>query len=247
MGPPVGLLIGTVVGSQTRSDSWKEVPLDRLRVGLVSWWPGDGNANDVIGGHDGVLRNGATFAPGAVGQAFSLDGVDDYVSINNSINFSGDYSVTGWFKTTASGRFQALFAATGFNPNPPFDSGHGIFVELQDDGRLRFLHRFPLGNSLGTDIFSATTYNDGAFHYFVAAKEASTMRLHVDGVLVGTASDDSFFTTTLTNIVLGQLLEGVSARHWDGILDEVSVYDRALSPAEIQAIFNAGSQGECKP
>ena len=43
-------------------------------AGLVSWWPGDGNANDIVGDNHGTLENGATFATGKVNQAFSFDG-----------------------------------------------------------------------------------------------------------------------------------------------------------------------------
>ena len=49
-------------------------------VDLVSWWPGDGNADDIIGNNHGTLVNGATFAAGKVGKAFSLDGDNDYVA-----------------------------------------------------------------------------------------------------------------------------------------------------------------------
>ena len=55
--------------------------------GLVSWWPGDGHADDVAGGNHGTLLNGATFAPGVVGQAFSFDGVDGYVEIGDIADF----------------------------------------------------------------------------------------------------------------------------------------------------------------
>jgi hypothetical protein len=57
--------------------------------GLISWWPGEGNALDIQGSNHGTLQNGATFAPGLVGQAFSLDGVDDHILIQNSpsLNF----------------------------------------------------------------------------------------------------------------------------------------------------------------
>ncbi len=47
--------------------------------GMVSWWPGDKNASDIIGPNDGRLKNGTKFAPGMVNEAFSFDGVDDYV------------------------------------------------------------------------------------------------------------------------------------------------------------------------
>ena len=55
-------------------------------TGLVSWWPGDGNADDIEDGNDGTLLGGVTFAPGLVGQAFSFDGVDAFVSIHNPSN-----------------------------------------------------------------------------------------------------------------------------------------------------------------
>src|SRR4028118_1102766 len=59
--------------------------------GQVHWYPFDGNTNDIAENQSGVLRNGATFAPGKVGQALSLDGVDDYFEVNGfflSMSFS---------------------------------------------------------------------------------------------------------------------------------------------------------------
>ena len=44
--------------------------------GIVAWLPGDGNANDIIGGNNGTLEAGVTFAPGEVGQAFKFNGLD---------------------------------------------------------------------------------------------------------------------------------------------------------------------------
>ena len=56
---------------------------------MIGWWPGDGNANDIMGSNDGTPVNGATFAAGLIGQAFSLDGVDDSVSFGNTIGNLG--------------------------------------------------------------------------------------------------------------------------------------------------------------
>ena len=56
-------------------------------TGLVGWWQADGNANDVLGANNGTLVNGATFATGRNGQAFSFDGTDDYVQIGASSTF----------------------------------------------------------------------------------------------------------------------------------------------------------------
>src|SRR5262249_51337935 len=62
--------------------------------GMVAWWPGDGNTNDIKSNNNGALQNGATFAAGKVGQAFSFDGVDDFVSFGSGVgNFgTGDFT-----------------------------------------------------------------------------------------------------------------------------------------------------------
>ena len=54
--------------------------------GTVSWWPGDGTAMDIADGDHGTMQNGAAFAAGKVGQAFSLDGLNDIVHVANSSN-----------------------------------------------------------------------------------------------------------------------------------------------------------------
>src|SRR5438093_11150544 len=68
--------------------------------GLVSWWPGDGNANDIIGGNNGTLQNGATFAAGMVGQAFSFDGTSS-VTLSNPLSNSGSWTYDLWIKVSS--------------------------------------------------------------------------------------------------------------------------------------------------
>lgn len=62
--------------------------------GMVGWWAGDNNALDIRGDNHGSLQNGATFATGKVAQAFSLDGVDDYVDVQGSSAISAINSIT---------------------------------------------------------------------------------------------------------------------------------------------------------
>src|SRR2546425_12430105 len=56
-------------------------------LGLVSWWTGDGNANDIIGGHNGTLQPGVTFAAGQSGEAFSFNG-SGAVEVPNTADLS---------------------------------------------------------------------------------------------------------------------------------------------------------------
>ena len=57
-------------------------------AGLVGWWPGNGNANDIANGNNATLQDGATFAPGMVGQAFTFDGMRDSVNEAAPVHFA---------------------------------------------------------------------------------------------------------------------------------------------------------------
>ena len=76
----------------------------QLPEGLISWWSGDGNADDLVGTNDGALQNGATFAPGQVVRAFSFDGADDYVTVGSNVNLANSsFTVEAWSKRASSG------------------------------------------------------------------------------------------------------------------------------------------------
>jgi len=96
---------------------------------LVSWWPADGNSNDIVGSKNGTLQSGATFAAGQVGQAFSLDGVNDFVLVPNldapSLTFDA------WIKrarTGALGNLDRLLVSVNNN-------GWGVYLTNDE---LRF-------------------------------------------------------------------------------------------------------------
>src|SRR6266446_6648244 len=67
--------------------------------GLASWWAGEGTASDSEGTNNGALFNGATFAPGKVGHAFSFDGVNGYIEIPDSpsLSITNTLSIDAWF------------------------------------------------------------------------------------------------------------------------------------------------------
>ena len=88
------LLAITMIPSPGAAEECVEPP-----AGLVSWWPGDGNAEDIHGSNDGTLMNGAGFAPGMVGEAFSINGANDEVLIGNPANLQlQDFTIDAWVK-----------------------------------------------------------------------------------------------------------------------------------------------------
>jgi len=210
--------------------------------GLISWWPGDGNADDIVGGNHGTLMNGATFAPGMVAQAFSLDGVDDIVSVG-----------TTGFPTGASARTAALwvkldpsdYLTTGFSYGSEYWGGGFAILPAYwgppspaPDGTLQFT---AFGS--GYDLFTGISLRDNQWHHVAATYDGSEIVLYLDGVSVASRSI-ALNTGTASGACIGARC--VSHTFLTGRVDEVALWNRDLSASEIQSIFDAGTAGMCK-
>jgi len=214
--------------------------------GLVSWWPGDGNALDIQSSNDGTLQNGATFAAGFVtsgnGQAFSFDGGNDFVEIPNSASLNvqtGDFSVDAWFKIDGGN--------SGYIVSKDSCGTSGIWNIFAGGGGITFR---TVGAS-GSEIISSPPVSVGDWHHVVAVKDGTTMLLYLDGVFVSSGTQDSMATTVFPVRIGtrgGSITNpgGCGDVFFSGEIDEVEIYNRALNPSEIQAIFDADSAGKCK-
>ena len=196
--------------------------------GLVASWPAEGNANDVSGNsHDGVLHNGATFAPGKVGTAFSLDGVDDNVSVADSpaFSFSNAMSVAGWINTAAG---IDRYIATKHDDSFYFAVGGGSVAPHM----LSFWLNGP-----STSWFTGSTpVDDGQWHHVAATYDGATMSVYVDGNLDGSAPRTGSIQAGTSTVLIGARYDGTNAGNFPGMIDELAIYDRALSAVEIQAL-----------
>ena len=227
-------------------------------LGLISWWPGDGNTDDIANANHGMLEGGATFAAGQVGQAFLLDGIDDSVDLGNASNLhvsAGDFTVNAWVL------FNALSHPPGENLGAPqgdmsivdkmSTSGvneDGWRLIKQDDNRFYFcLGGGEQGNQCGWPaytVFSTTQAVTGAWYHVAAVKSSSSFAIYVNGVLEDERSPvPSFTDTNSANLRIGSYpLEGA---HLNGLVDEVQIYNRALSGDKIQAIYESGCADMC--
>lgn len=106
-------IIAMAVNASTTSLAQQCVPPP---ANMIGWWPGDNNEDDISGsGNNGTLQNGATFASGKVGQAFSLDGVNDYILIPNTggiydFDQTESFSWDAWFRTAGSNNLQTILS-----------------------------------------------------------------------------------------------------------------------------------------
>lgn len=212
--------------------------------GMIAWWPGDGDPADIHAGLDATLVGGAGFAPGLVGLAFRLDGIgggqDDLVSMPASaLHGLADFTVETWVQTTDDNA--AILSAAN-------DVGDNEFLLYQTAAGLYY---FVEQESTGP--FSPGYIGDGAWHHVAFVRESDMGRLYVDGVLI----DERPIPTGPTQVsdlglLLGQEQDCLGGcfqpnQAMDGLIDELSIYSRALSDDEIFELFDAGSAGKCKP
>ncbi len=220
--------------------------------GLVSWWPGEANANDAVGGNNGVLQGGAGFGSGEVGQAIDLDGSSGYVRVANqpTLNTPDGLTVDAWIYPTAFGGARDI--ATKWDD--PTGQWSWIF-KLHNDGSGRLRIEISRGdhNALG-DLGGSTILPPNKWSHVAATYDRSTsqLRLYVNGGIdsegfanYGNVAINNSATDLLIGATNGQT--GTPSEYFQGRIDELQLFDRALSPSEINAIFTAGSAGKCAP
>ena len=213
---------------------------------MTSWWPGDGNTNDIVGGRNAVLKNGAAFGVGQVGQGFILDGIDDFVDVPHhpALNVgTGDFTVDLWvfFNDTAGEQVLVEKYVEQFGPTTT-----GWTFTKHDDNRLTFSSADSGPLSLPTNTWI----------HFAARRSGDVATIFMNGTLVATGSpvdrDNGDSNSSLKFGHRGSPDDTPGSTDdrgffLNGRIDEVELFvGGALSDAEIQAIFNAGSAGKCK-
>ncbi len=206
--------------------------------GLVSWWAAEGNAADAADGNNGSLVNGATFAAGEVGQAFSLPGSNAAVVVPNSssLNITGSaITVSMWAKGGAQAANGYLLSKSNFGGTNGYSMYTGGTSTLQ----------FFVGTTSGGQFTSNFGFVwDNQWHLLTGVYTGTTIALYVDSVLkTSSAASGTIQDSSAQSLNLGRWNGGNFL--YVGLLDEVQIYNRALSQSEITAIYQAGTAGEC--
>jgi hypothetical protein len=159
----------------------------------------------------------------------------------------GDYSVEFWMKPSHFHRGGII----GLMKDPRIERGqHALLLETKEPlpgleyrypKRLRFLHRDPPSNDFetGTSCYSGSQYRVRRWQHVVAVKKTkeAQMRLYMNGKLAATAKESSSLASDLYLVL--RWTPGVKDdRHFFGFLDELAVYDRALTKDEVEIHYN---------
>jgi hypothetical protein len=204
--------------------------------GLIGWWPGDGDASDLWSTNNGTLVNGATFAPGGIGECFSLSG-SNYVQIGASPSLD--------MSNALSFSFEAWVYPTG-------PSG-GTFVSKENEYAIGENANGMIQWRFANNNFNWAWYTNG---FFIPTNQWTHVAVVYDQGTVYTYANARLVSKTpgsgpIENFAPGQNDFRIGARqqtgeYFQGLIDEVSIYNQALSMPEIQTIYYAGSSGKSK-
>jgi len=213
-------------------------------LGLTNWWPGEGiTTNLAAGGATVGLSNGTAFATGKVGAAFSFDGTDDFASVPDSASLRpASFTLEAWvnFRNVSGGNRRLLM---GKPVGSGFNNSYMMFLQNGTFGAA-------IANATTVSTLSTTFAPASNVWYHIAYtynRPDSNHAFYVNGVLQRRAPANVTNSYDANPFLMGaDRNNGTLGEFFNGLLDEPTIYNRALSTEELQNIFCAGSLGKCR-
>jgi hypothetical protein len=207
---------------------------------LIAYYPFNGNANDESGnGHDGTV-NGATLTTDRFGNensAYSFDGENDEIIIPNSTDFNllNGFTFSSWIKADSWGENSMGFILCR---RISYTDENGGYIFGFNPSQLS-IHFIGLDGTIGAEVeeqLDETFFN--SFHLVTATFDGITLKLYLDGDLVGSETSITSMAPTDVDLVIGNTSAQDQVRSFDGIIDEVRIYNYALSDNEITDLYD---------
>ncbi len=207
---------------------------DSLTTGLVAWWKldetGGRQAADSSGnGLHGTLVGEPKWRPdgGVIGGALEFDGIGDHIVIGNQSQFdlTEGIAVTAWVKVRRFDRNWQAIVTKG-------DTAWRIARDRDRDCVQFAFSSVPKEQLLKGRI----NVNDGQWHHVAGVYDGRKMFLYVDGKLDLSAETATSIPVNDQPVYIGENSQR-PGRRWNGLIDDVRVYNRALAPQEIEALY----------
>jgi endonuclease/exonuclease/phosphatase family metal-dependent hydrolase len=222
------LIVSAIALSTTAFDSsaYAQIPTD-----AVAWWALDDGAGttaaDSAGSNDGELMNAPAWTVGHSGGALQFNG-SNYVRIVSpavALKPAAGYAISAWVK----------FTSTGTSGGEIASMGDSYALRVLPAGGVRTY--FYDGSTWRTLSVTTVATNDNAWHHLVGQYTGSELHVYVDGVKKGTATVSGAIAYTLGSAFhLARHANGSSSHNFFGTLDQVRVFARPLSDAEVAAL-----------
>jgi len=198
---------------------------------LVSWWPADGYADDLTGGNEGALSYAASYAGGIAGQAFRFNGKSYLSAPTKGLPIgNADRTVELWVKLNKAADSESFFV------------GYGRFGASKQTYHLGTASRTLFFSQWGQAVFGPDL-EVGRWYHVAVTNAGNSITLYLDGKAV--ASGNLPIQTPVGTQFYAGRLPSDPAKRLDGWIDEISLYSRSLTAAEIKSIFQAGQNSKC--
>jgi len=207
-----------------------------LNTGLFGVWNADNTPNDSFGSNNGTLINGATYATGKINEAFSFDGVNDYLSLPvASINLLNTYSISLWVKSSNIGAngspISNLTGAPYYGYVITLYAG-AVYFDVYNNSSA---YRANTANILSNNIW---------YHIVVVFQAGSPSLIYVNGSSSSITSNNTINPTyqgTEKPSIGIQLLGAALSNPFLGLVDTTTIWTRVLTPAEVTELYNLGT------
>ena len=214
--------------------------------GLVSWWAGNGDTSDLLGANNPSASNAVTFVAGEVGKGFTF-GTGGYIDIPASPSLANQqFTWSAWARPDGPGPNNDQWGNVIVSQFSDNVTGVALFWRATDSHFV-----FEFGNQNSETIVSQHAFPTGQFYLVTGTYDGSNFTLYVNGNLEAQQAEVKTISYSASNeLTIGAASPNIRAqafpRTWNGVIDEVQAFNRALSQSEIQAIFAAGGAGECR-
>jgi len=219
--------------------------------GLISWWPGEGDAKDIQGANSGVLIGVGSFPTGKVGRAFHFNG-QNLVRVEDAPSLRPAHiTIEAWVKFDSltdpnakePGLQYILFKKNSRTAN--FEGYTLLKHRIAGVDRLAFQVTSGSGATAHVDSTSPVVTNQ--WYHLAGTYEGTVSKLYVNGVEHGAQPGNFPLDEGDRPLFIGGTGESYHEGRFVGQIDEASLFNRALSATEIRSIFEAGTFGKCKP
>jgi hypothetical protein len=214
-----------------------------LTQGLVGYWPFCGNANDESGNGNNGTVNGATLITdrfGNGGSAYSFDGVSNKISYSNKFIFNetSDGSVSIWIKndTIKSNIYSTLIYS---RLNNSAQNRFNIYLQpLASNSKIRLTSDYREPNGVLHILNTSNELINKSWCHLLISRLNNKYTFYINGIPADTANDLAPNLPTETGWILGN--NGSNDLNFNGSLDDIAIWNRALTPQEITQLYNQG-------
>ncbi len=210
-----------------------------LQNSLVSYYQFEGNAYDYSGNNDGTV-SGAAITTGKVNNAYDFDGANDKIDIkyNQSLNFSNSpFSVAAWIKYQKSGRSEFIVSSYNWSSfNGVLQKAWALFEYSNTSMQFVLYHN---GSDANTTSRSVSGLTPGTWYHVAGVWNQTAVKLYINGKLNGTTTGTKgpLINNVPTPVRIGDIMNNYYP--FNGTVDEVGIWNRALTSAEIASIYNS--------